>query len=499
VPNKPILHEFVALLLCLLLMANLTACGERNVPPPTVPLAPNVFEPLQEALAKSYEELFRISPKLEFTKAQIDRMREFQQQAKKHCSNNFQNRARDYEQQMNKAQADLRRRTRELNDAQRKELHCEIQSLRLKKNRAETLAKQAIPVAYDNRLAKLDLIELWPPELPKIQQEIKDGTYMNRPFADVKDIGFREVGKGQEDDVKKGQDAIQEMKQSGMLPPELEDETVRKYVTELAERIARKSDLRVPVKVTVLNSREVNAFALPGGFLFLQRGLLEEAEDEAQLAGVIAHEISHASARHGHRLMRKATIASIIYQAAQIAAVVLTGGVAGIGTYYALQYGFYGLGLILSLDLLGVSREFELEADQLGVQYAWNAGFDPAGFTRFFDRMATRVGYVNGASWFRTHPPFYQRMVHTQREIMFLPKKDNLIVQSTAFERMKAALENVTAKAHEDEKKRPSLLKPEEDCPPVDMKEYKPGESIESLCPLPSASSPKATGGAASK
>jgi len=487
VRSKLAVHQFLALLLCFLLIANLTGCGERNVPPPTVPLAPVVFEPLQESITKSYDELFGIAPKLEFTKAQIDRMREFQDQSKKHCSSNFENRARDYEKQMDTAQSELRRRTRDLGDAERKELHCEIQSLRLKKNRAETLAKQAIPVAYDNRLAKLDLIEFWPAELQQIRQEIKDGTHLNRPFGDVKDIGFREVGKGQEDDIKIGQDAVREMKQAGMLPPELEDENVKNYVTELTERIARKSDLRVPAKVTVLNSREVNAFALPGGFLYIQRGLLESVEDESQLAGVIAHEISHASARHGHRLMRKATIASIIYQTAQIAALVLTGGVAGIGTYYALQYGFYGLGLVLSLDLLGVSRDFELEADQLGVQYAWNAGFDPAGFTRFFDKMATREGYVNGASWFRTHPPFYKRMVHTQREIMFLPKKDNLVIQSTAFERMKFALKNVTAKAHEDEKKRPSLLKPEEDCPPVDMKEYKPGESIESLCPIPSA------------
>jgi predicted Zn-dependent protease len=73
------------------------------------------------------------------------------------------------------------------------------------------------------------------------------------------------------------------------------------------------------------------------------------------------------------------------------------------------------------LELLRVSRDYELEADQLGVQYAWNTGYDPGGFIRFFDKVATREGYVNGASWFRTHPPFYERMVDTRREIMFLP------------------------------------------------------------------------------
>ena len=87
--------------------------------------------------------------------------------------------------------------------------------------------------------------------------------------------------------------------------------------------------------------------------------------------------------------MKRATIASLFYQAAQIAAIVLTGGIAGIGMYYSLQYGFYGLGLVLDLRLLGVSRDYELEADQLGVQYAWNAGYDPSGFVRFFDKMET--------------------------------------------------------------------------------------------------------------
>jgi len=117
---------------------------------------------------------------------------------------------------------------------------------------------------------------------------------------------------------------------------------------------------------------------------------------------VIAHEISHDTARHANKLMKSSTIAAIFYQAAQVAAIVLTSGVAGIGMYYALQYGFYGLGLVLNLKLLGVSRDYELEADQLGVQYAWNAGYDPTGFIRFFDKMATKKGYVNGVSWFRT-------------------------------------------------------------------------------------------------
>ena len=184
--------------------------------------------------------------------------------------------------------------------------------------------------------------------------------------------------------------------------------------------------------------------------------------------------------------MKKATIAGIFYQAAQIAAMILTGGVAGIGTYYALQYGFYGLGLVLNLNLLGVSREYELEADQLGVQYAWNADYDPSGFIRFFDKIATREGYVNGASWFRTHPPFYQRMVDTKREIMFLPVKPGMIMQTSAFEQMKKELAPIAAAANKEEMGKPSLkITREEGCEPPKKLEYKAGQPIEELCSSP--------------
>jgi predicted Zn-dependent protease len=192
--------------------------------------------------------------------------------------------------------------------------------------------------------------------------------------------------------------------------------------------------------------------------------------------------------------MNRATIASLFYQAAQIAAAVLTGGVS-IGVYYALQYGFYGLGLVLDLKLLGVSRDYELEADQLGVQYAWNAGYDPAGFIEFFDKMATREGYVNGASWFRTHPPFFERMVATEREISFLPPKPNPIVQTSAFEQMKKELAPIAAKAEKEEVGRPSLLVTrEEGCEPPKKLEYKPGQPIEQICASPAQVVPDAKG-----
>ena len=269
------------------------------------------------------------------------------------------------------------------------------------------------------------------------------------------------------------------------MPKEIEDEAVVGYVKQLGQKIAANSDLQVPLQITVLNSKEINAFAFPGGFVFVERGLLESVDDEAQLAGVIAHEMSHVVGRHGHKLMTKATIASIIYQAAQVAAVVLTGGAASIGAYYALQYGFYGIGLTLNLTLLGVSRDFEQQADQLGIQYAWKAGYDTSGFVRFFDKMATKEGYVNGLSWFRSHPPFYQRMVESEREIMYLPKKPNAIFNTSEFTAMKQELTKVSAKADEESKGRPSLVSPEQGCPAPSKILYESEKPIETICSTP--------------
>lgn len=132
-----------------------------------------------------------------------------------------------------------------------------------------------------------------------------------------------------------------------------------------------------------------------------------------------------------------------------------------------------------------MSRDFELEADQLGVQYAWKAGYDPSGFVRFFDKMATTKGYVEGVSWFRTHPPFFKRMVQSQEEMMYLPEKENLITQTQAFQEMKGELEKAVAESAEEEEGRPSLLAPEEGCPAPDKLEYEEDAPVEALCGLP--------------
>jgi Zn-dependent protease with chaperone function len=465
----------------LMLLLSIGGCGHRTTAP-AKPLTPTVFQPLREELKKPYAELFRIAPQLEYSQAQIAAMRAYLEEAKDFCIGSVGDRAKQYEKELASYQSELQQPA---TDGTRHNLHCEIQNARAGMNQARVLAQTAIPVAYENREAKLDLIQNWPADLMVIRQQIASGAYRTRRWGDIQDIGFREIASGQEDDIKTGQDAIRDMKSAGLMPKAIEDPAVVNYIRNVAQKVASRSDLHVPLNITVLNSKEINAFALPGGYLFIERGLLEAAENESQLAGVIAHEIAHDAARHGHKLMVRATISSIAFQAAEVAAIMLTGGVASIGIYYAMQYGFYGLGLVLSLNLLGVSREYELQADQLGIQYAWNAGYDPRGFVNFFDKIATKEGYVSGLSWFHSHPPFYQRMVEAEREIMFLPQKQ-VITNTREFVQMKRALTRVTeaARAEENLPNRPSLLSPEPGCPAPSVISFSQQQQVEDVCQL---------------
>lgn len=474
------LRKSIALILAELLI--FLPAVSAGAPAQEKPATAETTTPLRDYLQKPYLELFKLAPSLHFTTAEIQKQRAAFAGGQKSCVNTFKGHAKTYDNQISAAQKELKQTSAKITEPERKQIHCRIQNLDLLKSEAQVLSQHAIPVAYDNLNAKLDVIQKWPAAHAQAERQIADGSFHQRRWGDVKDIGFRVIAAKQEDDIRAGQEAVRDMKRQGIIPPELPSKDIQDYVNEVAQNVAKHSDLKIPLHVSVLQSREINAFALPGGYIFVERGLLEEADDESELAGVIAHEIAHDTARHGNKLMNRATIAGILYQAAQIGAMVLTGGAAGIALAYALQYGFYGLGMVLNLKLLGVSRDYELEADQLGVQYAWNTGYDPEGFTRFFDKMATRAGYVNGASWFRTHPPFYERMVGTQREIMFLPKKEHLIVQTQAFEKMKKELAPIAQEADKEEVGKPTLKTREQGCEPPKKLEYKPGQPIEELC-----------------
>ncbi len=458
----------VALCFCLVVSANGPNIYAAVAVPPAVVEPQSPIDPL---LQKSYLELLELAPALEFSSQQFKQVRDRLKREEKSKKDATRQTLNAMQKQVQQAQRELKTlnasspaETEQIRE-QRHLLHCRIQSLQSQLADLRVALDTGIPVEYDNYNAKLELLERWPATKREITQQIASGQSRTRRWGDVLDIGFRTIEPNQEDDIKAGQEAVQQMKQMGMMPKELEDPEITAYVQRIAQKVAGNSDLKVPLQVTVLNSKEINAFALPGGFLFINRGLLEETRNEAQLAGVIAHEISHDVARHGHRLMKRATMASILYQAAQVAAVIFTGGAAGIGAYYALQYGFYGLGLALSLQLLGVSRDFELEADLLGTQYAWKAGYNPEGFIQFFDIMASKEGYVEKTSFFRTHPAFYDRIVGVFREVSILGKKDQAIENTSEFQAIQARLKKVAEELDKEEKNRPSLFSNEPGCP----------------------------------
>lgn len=420
---------------------------------------------LEKLVESPYLEVLQVAPTLHISESEIERFRKklLDERAAKEREIKAKEQALD--EQIKRAKTELAKMNKQASRdtpemaKRRQDLHCQILKLQKKKARLEVEREQGLKVLYENKLAKLDLLREWPKAKAEIEQTIASGTARERRFGDVEDIGFRDIGRGQEKDIKRGEEAIKQLKLYGLLPPEIKDEAINTYINNLAQLIGRNSDLKVPLKVKVLRTDEINAFALPGGFLFVNSGLIEKAETESELAGVLAHEIAHVAARHSARLMKRAAIAGIIYQAAQIAALIFTGGVASIGMYYALQYGFYGLGLVLSLQLLGVSREFEAEADQLGVQYMWKSGYDPRGFVSFFDKMASEKGYVKSLSFFRTHPPFYNRIVATFKEISYLPPKDDYIVDSRQFHELKKRLAKVVEQEKKEETAAPTLKK----------------------------------------
>lgn len=430
---------------------------------PAINARPVKRQPLSELINKSYLELLETVSTTKFAPSEIEAFRvrlEKERNAEK-------KRLEREEQQLKKQADDTKRQLDTLNKRasrddetmaeERRKIHCHLLKLENEMNQKKAEREHGLPVSYDNKRAKLDLIQRWGAKKREIADLIASGRARSRQYGNVEDIGLRTIAEGQEKDVKLGQDAVKEMKAYGLMPLEIEDKEIKAYLQTLADTIAVNSDLKIPVRVTLLDSDEINAFALPGGYFYLNTGIIEKADNESELVGVMAHELAHVSARHGAKLMKRATIAGIIYEAAQVAAMIFTGGVVSIGMYYALQYGFFGLGMLLSLTLLGVSREYEAEADQLGVQYTWKAGYDPKGFVTFFDKMASEKGYAKSASFFRTHPPFADRIFATFSEIEYLPRKDNLQYDSSRFHQIKTQLQKVKEECRKEAKKRPTL------------------------------------------
>jgi predicted Zn-dependent protease len=211
----------------------------------------------------------------------------------------------------------------------------------------------------------------------------------------------------------------------------LDDPVVTEYVNRLSQSLVRNSDARVPFTVKVIDSIEVNAFALPGGFLFVNTGLLLRTESEAELAGVLAHEIAHVAARHGTKQATREALVNYVSMP-----LVLVGGWLG----YAVRQ---LAGLAVPMGFLQFTRAMEKQADALGLEYLYRSGYDPLAFVDFFERIATlektKPGLV--ARVFATHPMTPGRIKAAQKMIQRrLEARPEYVVDTSEFENIRGRL-----------------------------------------------------------
>jgi predicted Zn-dependent protease len=273
-------------------------------------------------------------------------------------------------------------------------------------------------------------------EQQPVQQ--KDTVNPKNSKEDVEAIGDRKVSCKMnwfsiEKEIALGKSLAQEVERSSKL---IDDPTITEYVNRVGQNLVRNSDAKVPFTIKVIDSDEVNAFALPGGFFYVNSGLILRAQEESELAGVMAHEISHVTARHGTCQATKGELAQLLSIPAMIFIPYSWAG-------YAM---YQGMNLAIPLTFLKFSRDAEREADFLGVQYMYKSGYDPNAYVTFFERIQAdekrRPGTIPKA--FSTHPPTPERIGNTQKEIArILPARQEYIVTTSEFDTVKARLRNI--------------------------------------------------------
>ena len=268
----------------------------------------------------------------------------------------------------------------------------------------------------------------------------------------VNDIGDRRVAHrsiiSEQKEIAIGKELAQQVDHQSKL---CTDPVINEYVNRVAQNVARNSDLKIPLTVKVIDDPTINAFTLPGGFIYVNTGVLQAADEESQLAGVIAHEIGHAAARHWASNMTKQTLL-------QYAMIPLMFTPLSIGAYYGIEAAMQGL----PLAFLKFSRADEAEADFLGLQYMYKAGYDPQSYVAFFGKVVQEERHNPGSvpDVFMDHPPTPDRIIKCEEEIKdLLPKKPEYLVSTSEFNDVKARLATVLVAQARLKREGPSLEK----------------------------------------
>lgn len=255
-------------------------------------------------------------------------------------------------------------------------------------------------------------------------------------IRDVNAVGNRNVGCGRgignwyslEKQIEMGRGYSQQVEASSKL---INDPVITEYVNRVGQNLVRNSDAQVPFTIKIVDTDDINAFALPGGFFYVDSGLILAADNEAELAGVMAHEIAHVAACHAAREMSRGQLMNL----ASIPLIFVGGGIG-----YAIQN---VASLAMPMGFLKFTRSFESEADFLGVQYMYKAGYDPQSLTAFFEKVKAMEKQRPGslAKAFDTHPQTPDRIEKTQHEInTLLPALAEYKVDTSEFEDVKARL-----------------------------------------------------------
>jgi beta-barrel assembly-enhancing protease len=265
-----------------------------------------------------------------------------------------------------------------------------------------------------------------------LDPHIKPGSEDDVNAVGTRNIGGRGLGNWYSTDweIRAGKQYSMEVEKSAHM---VTDPVIVEYVNRVGQNIVKNSDCKVPFTIKVIDSDEINAMALPGGFFYVNSGLILAADEEAELAGVMAHETAHVCAHHAARQMTKMNYAQI----GSIPLIIFTqGSWTGYGIYEATQ-------LAIPISFLQFSRMDEAEADWLGLQYMYKSGYDPQAFIQFFEKIDALEKHKPGtlAKVFADHPQTPDRIMHSEQEIAtIMPARPDYMVTTSEFDDVKSRL-----------------------------------------------------------